>query len=112
MLLDEAGVTASDIDLVLMGKSGIEKVDATMETMAEKHLSSGAIGHFRHFCGDYHTASAFGMWLATRIIQQQRLPETVLLRPVKRKFKNILVYNCNFGLYHSFILLQACRGTT
>jgi hypothetical protein len=49
---------------------------------------------FRHTCGDYPTASAFGLWLATE--------------KVKAGANRVLVYNNYLDIHHSLFLVSSC----
>jgi len=93
--------------LVLLGKSGDKKTDASTETISNTLFATTAKGVFKHLCGEYPTASAFALWLAARMIQDQQIPE-IVARNVPQPLKTILIYNPYFGNYHSLILLRAC----
>jgi 3-oxoacyl-(acyl-carrier-protein) synthase len=99
---------AGDIDLVLLGKCGDQKLDLVTETISNSLFSSSLIGLFKHLCGEYPTASAFAMWLGARMIQDQHIPDVVAAGKVDRPLRTILIYNPYFGQYHSLILLRAC----
>jgi hypothetical protein len=71
-------------------------------------FSSSSVGVFKHLCGEYPTASAFALWLATRIIQENFMPEAIVVRNTNRPLKRLLIYNPYFGTHHSLILLRAC----
>jgi len=106
--IESAAVTARDIDLVLLGKCGDQKLDRITETISNTVFSSSLIGLFKHLCGEYPTASAFAMWLGARMIQEQQIPDAVVKGNVHRPLRTILIYNPYFGQYHSLILLRAC----
>ena len=63
---------------------------------------------FKHLCGEYQTASSFGLWLAAMILKNGQVPETVLLDgtpPIK--LRNILIYNHYRNLDHSLMLVSS-----
>jgi 3-oxoacyl-[acyl-carrier-protein] synthase II len=105
--LESASLQARDIDMVLLGKCGDQKLDAATETISKTLFSSNRTGLFKHLCGEYPTASAFALWLGARMIQTQRIPDVVALNDY-RPLRTILIYNPYFGKYHSLILLRAC----
>jgi 3-oxoacyl-[acyl-carrier-protein] synthase II len=105
--LTAASLTINDIDLVLLGKCGDYVLDQVPDAIAHDLFPFNAIGMFKHLCGEYPTASAFALWLGTRIIQLQNIPPIVAARK-DRPITNILIYNPYFGKYHSLILLSAC----
>src|SRR5688572_23298337 len=104
----EASLNESDIDLVLLGKSGEKDTDAGLENLAADLFPSGSLGAFKHLCGEYPTASAFALWLGVRIIHEGKAPAIVLDRELRRPVKNVLIVNSYFEKYHSLILLRAC----
>lgn len=106
--LESNSVKASDIDLVLLGKSGDPKLDAKTEEISSALFPSSSVGLFKHLCGEYPTASAFAFWLASRILEENYLPEVVVSRKKDRSIKRTLVYNPYFGTHHSLILLNKC----
>jgi 3-oxoacyl-[acyl-carrier-protein] synthase II len=56
---------------------------------------------YKSLCGDYPTASSFGLWLATSILTGSGNP----LIPIG-KTDSILLYNCFEKHYHAFISLR------
>jgi 3-oxoacyl-[acyl-carrier-protein] synthase II len=63
------------------------------------------VARFKHLCGEYPTASAFGLWLACNlpVVLPGHLVKT---QPEKKKFQKILIYNNYKSDQHSFILLD------
>jgi 3-oxoacyl-[acyl-carrier-protein] synthase II len=104
--LESNSVKPADIDLVLLGKSGDATLDAKTDEMSSTLFASSSMGVFKHLCGEYPTASAFAFWLASRILEENYLPEVVVSRKKDRSIKKILVYNSYFGTHHSLILLS------
>ncbi len=102
------GLKMDEIDLVMAGKSGDRKSDLETEALCKSTFGEFPIGMFKHLCGEFSTASAFALWLATRIIQGQHIPSVVIDSPFKHRLKNILIYNPYFQKYHSLILLRSC----
>jgi hypothetical protein len=97
-----------DVDLVLMGKSGVEEWDKDLEVISSKMFPKASKGVFKHLCGEYPTASAFATWLAAMLLREQSMPEIVFEKNTRRPLKNILIFNAYFEKYHSLILLRAC----
>ena len=106
--LESNTIKASDIELLLVGKSGDARLDVDAEDISSAIFPSSSIGVFKHLCGEYPTASAFAFWLATRILEENYLPEIIVAVKKSRPVKKILVYNPYFGTHHSLILLSAC----
>ncbi len=109
VFLDKNKIDNQSIDLILMGYNGLTEETKTYDNICEKLFPTNAIGWFKHLCGEYYTASAFGMWIAAQIIQKQEIP--IILHYGGKKaeqIKNILIYNQFQGNEHSLILFSAC----
>ena len=101
-------INPGDIDLVLMGKSGVGKWDRILDSITSDLFPKASLGLFKHLCGEYPTASAFATSLAARILREERTPDIVLEKNAERVAKNILIFNGYFEKYHSLILLRTC----
>jgi 3-oxoacyl-[acyl-carrier-protein] synthase II len=106
--VEEASMTTNEIDLVLLGKSGVKETDADLEKLTAGLFPTASLGAFKHLCGEYPTSSAFALWLAARIMQEGKAPAIVLDKESGRPLKNVLIINSYFEKYHSLILLRAC----
>lgn len=91
--LYECNIEISKIDLLLSGNSGIK--NKWYKVMERTMPSESLIIDYKEYCGEFDTASAFAMWLGTKLIDEQ-------------ESKNILIYNTDQGYSHSFILLTKC----
>jgi 3-oxoacyl-[acyl-carrier-protein] synthase II len=97
----------SDIDLLLLGKSGDAGHDKSLVEVSELFTTS-SIGVFKHLCGEFPVASSFAVWLGSEMIKHQALPELVIESDKGRSLNRILIYNQYFGSHHSMILLSKC----
>lgn len=106
--LQHNNFTEADIDLVVFGTNG-DTFDAYYETLQNSLFQNATHIHYKHLSGEYHTASAFGLWAASKILKEQTIPKALLMNDIEKKqYKNVLLYNQYQGEYHSFILLSAC----
>jgi len=105
--LSQNKLNASDIDLVLSGFGGITE-DHELPDNTEQFFPQSSLGYFKQLCGEYHSASAFAVWLASRMISEQFIPENILIRNCNRRPKSIVVFNQSGGSYYSLILVQEC----
>lgn len=106
-LLVENHLTAADIDLVVAGMNGNAISDVHYLNVINTLFAMTPVAVFKNLCGEYHTASAFGLWLSANIIKRQWVPEVCLFnanRPLKTE--NILLYNHFAGQQHSIMLLS------
>jgi 3-oxoacyl-[acyl-carrier-protein] synthase II len=68
-----------------------------------------ATGHFKHLCGDYHTAGAFAVWLGNKIIEKQKIPDAIKINAFsKSSINSVLIINGYLGINFSFTLLTKC----
>ncbi len=106
--LQHNNLMPADIDLVVLGTNG-DAYDTYYETLQNKLFQNTTQIHYKHLSGEYHTASAFGLWAASKIIKEQTIPEALLMNDSKKThYKNVLLYNQHQGEYHSFTLLTSC----
>jgi hypothetical protein len=96
------------VDLVLTGKNGDLSVDRKMDAVMDL-FDKASVGAFKHLCGEYSVASSFALALASMIIQQQYIPDFVLLQNVNRSPQTVLIYNSYFQDKHTLILVQRCQ---
>lgn len=108
-LLDSNGLEAGDIDLMLSGINGDVVLQDSFDAASNMFDSSTAIAAFKHLCGDYDTASAFGLWLANYILSNQSIPEITLLKQgAGRPVKKLLMVNHTISGDASLMLLSNC----
>ncbi|MDX2430655.1 MAG: beta-ketoacyl synthase chain length factor [Bacteroides sp.] len=91
--LASKGLSTEDIDLLVSGRNGEEDSDEIYKEF-ETLFDPGKRVTYKHLVGEYNTASAFGMWLCTKIIQDQI--------PIRR----VLLFNQNKGRDYSWILIS------
>ena len=107
--LDELGLSANDVSLVLSGNSGDVEDDKTLNESNKFLFSKTHIAYFKNLCGDYFTASAFALWLASAIIEKQRIPKALLQEySSKQGLKNILIINQYRNTEYSFMCVSSC----
>ncbi len=95
--LQESGKTITDIGLVLLGNSGTKKTDRIYSKLQTGIFSNSTIQTFKEYCGEYHTASSFALWMATK-----------MLNDPSNELRSILIYNHFGGLDHSIIIVEKC----
>jgi 3-oxoacyl-(acyl-carrier-protein) synthase len=107
--LKKNNLTIPDIDMMVLGINGDVEYDEYYTILQESVLMNTAQVYYKHFSGEYNTASAFGMWMACNIFKNQKIPESIQLNAVdKTSIKNVLLYNQYRGENHSFVLLSSC----
>ncbi len=100
-------LSISDIELVILGYNGDKEFDSIYCDLQDGIFSNIAIAHYKHLCGEYDTSSAFAMWLAAKIIKENKVPKTLLRKGNnKGEIRNVLIYNHFRNVNHSLILLS------
>jgi len=102
--LAEQHTSPEEIDLIITGRNGNSKEDTLYDEIETGLFAGKAVTHFKHFCGEYPTATAFGLWLAANIARSGQIPQQAAANPPKK----ILLYNHYLHTHHSLYLLSAC----
>ena len=108
-------LTATDIDIVVLGNNGDIEFDYFYQQLQNGLFKSTEQLYYKHLSGEYFTASAFGLWLAAKVLKLQQIPAILRLNKVIHKeakgqfYKRILLYNQYRGEDHGFVLLNALR---
>lgn len=107
--LNENDLTTSEIDLVVLGSNGAIEFDEYYKNLRQDVFANTPQVYYKHLSGEYCTSSAFGLWMASKILKTQNIPEIVKLNEINAtKLENILLYNQYRGENHSLILLKIC----
>ncbi len=107
--LSANGITASDIDAVILGYNGDVDYDGFYRNLADEHFKDTEQLYYKHLSGEFNTASAFGLWMAANILKAQQVPDVMRVNSVKAKqHDTVLLYNQYRGKDHSFTLLRKC----
>jgi 3-oxoacyl-[acyl-carrier-protein] synthase II len=109
ILLNTHHVRKSDIDLVLLGKTGDARADQFTDEIYGSIFPSTSALTFKQFCGEHTVASSFAIWLAMNILNTQAIPSGLYVTSTPKALRNVLIYNPYFYRHHSFLLLTACH---
>lgn len=106
--LENHHVPLNEIDLVVSGMSGCKSRDQLLENLEATLFVNTPQVYFKHLCGEYCTATSFGMWLAASILKKQHIPEIV--KASNHKFPGqvdtILLVSHYFNRNYSLMLLK------
>ncbi|MEO6347927.1 MAG: beta-ketoacyl synthase chain length factor [Aquaticitalea sp.] len=98
----------SEIDVLILGNNGDSFDDYYTELKADFSNEIATID-YKKFCGEFYTASAFGLYLGYTILKSQIIPQDLIRNKISnRPPKTLLLYNQFKGRDHSFILLTLC----
>lgn len=107
--LNTNSLQISDIDAVILGYNGDVEYDTYYNTLSENAFTNTPQVYYKHLSGEYNTASAFGLWVGTKIIKTQQIPEILKVNALENpEYKTILLYNQYKGIDHSFTLISRC----
>lgn len=106
--LEKNHLKIQDIDVVVLGNNGDINFD-TYYTAVGSLFSKIPQVYYKHLCGEFNTASAFGFWVAASILKNQAIPQVVKMNSIeKANFSKVLLYNQFQGKDHSLVLLSKC----
>lgn len=104
--LSKNGLAISDVDAVVLGYNGDVTFDGYYKSLSNNLFNNTQQLYYKHLSGEFNTASAFGLWLAAKVLKEQRIPDIIKVNEVQSNpFTTILLYNQYRGLDHSFTLL-------
>ena len=104
--LTSNSLTPSDVDAVILGINGDAATDMYYQTMRERPFENIPLVYYKHLCGEYNTASAFGLYIGANIVKHQNIPAGIQLNTAQKStFRYVLLYNQFKGTDHSFILI-------
>jgi 3-oxoacyl-(acyl-carrier-protein) synthase len=107
--LSENNLTVEDIDAVILGNNGDVEFDEFYNELTSTIFSNTQQICYKHLIGEFNTASPFGVWIASKILKTQTLPDILKRNNIKTSsFNYILLYNQYRGENHSFTLLKTC----
>ena len=91
--LTSKGLSFADIDVIVTGKNGDIRYNKLYEDI-HSLFSNSIVTAYKHLVGEFDTASAFGTYLASKMIYLNTVPESVRLNGVqKEKIKRCLHVN-------------------
>ncbi len=106
LFLDQNRLRFEDMDAVFLGNNGDIRYDDAYHKLQTGVFKEIPQLGFKHFSGEYDTASGFALWAACKIFKSGKVPEKMKLNKKSvSKIKNILIYNQYLGKNHSLILL-------
>lgn len=106
--LAKNNLNPEDIDVLVLGKNGDFIFDNYYEK-AESAFNKASKVYYKHLSGEYSTVSAFGLWVAAKILKRQKIPQAIKMNTInKEKYDYVLLYNQYRGKDHSLILLKKC----
>ncbi len=107
--LVENNLKVSEIDAVVFGNNGDVDFDGYYSQLYEGIFNKTQQIFYKHLVGENNTVSAFGVWLAAKILKTQAIPEIVKINEIKSsEIKTVLCYNQYRGQNHSLVLLKKC----
>ena len=104
--LERHHLQITDIDVVLLGVNGDPNMHDWDAIQNEDIFSQTSLLYYKHLCGEYYSSSSFALFLASKILTKNYIPQHIQINKVKpSEVKRVLVYNHYRGINHSFYLL-------
>lgn len=106
--LSDASLGYGDIEVILCGLNGDVRYNGYYKDILNSHSANTTLATFKHLCGEYDTASGFGLWTAVNILENNTLPESLIRKKgTSSEYKNILLVNHYMDTSASVVLLQS-----
>lgn len=106
--LIENSLCVSDINALVLGNNG-DAFDNYYDELTGLFSSELLQINYKALCGEFYTASAFGLFLACKLLKSNQISqESIQNKPSDKSIKTILLYNQFKGRDHSFLLLKSC----
>ena len=101
--LNRNQIKLSDIDVVMLGYDGSNDEKSPFRKLVNEVFVDSNCAMFKHLCGEYKTAGAFGTWLVTEMMKKQFVPDFVKMTDFSvSKINRVLLFNnynnSNFSL--------------
>lgn len=106
-LLERNGLTAADVDAVMLGLSGDANSDHWYHEFTDLSFPNAGRISFKNLFGESPSASAFATWYAAHLLHGKEAAAMTVLKPAPRPLRTILIYNHYQGKQHGFVLVQA-----
>lgn len=96
------------IDAVILGFNGDVETDLYYSQLSNGLFKDVPQLYYKHLCGEFNTASAFGVILGATVIKRQHVPNILKVNDLSNSsYKRVLLYNQYRGADHSFVLLAS-----
>lgn len=106
--LADNNLKITDIDAVVLGNNGDVEFDSYYDVSNSIFKNTPQM-YYKHLSGEYNTASAFGLWMASNVLKNQQIPQVVSVNLMqKENYQTVLLYNQYRGKDHSLIVLKKC----
>lgn len=103
-LLQRNAIHSNEINTLLLGRNGDPRTQQFYAAVSDLFEEVKSVVHFKSYCGEYRTASAFGMYLAHKMTKQ---PISDWKGETLSFFGDFaLIYNHFDGIRHGFILVK------
>jgi len=107
LFLKSNNLSLPDIDAVVLGNNGDVEYDDYYNSLAANYIKDVPLLYYKHLCGEYNTASSFGLWMAANILKLQQIPDVLKMNAIeKTSYNTVLLYNQYKGKDHSFTLIS------
>lgn len=98
LFLSENQLNEKDIDILMLGENGHKAQDQIYAKVKEDLFSSSTPLTFKDICGEYHTASSYGIYKACNYLGNKEI----------QIGSKLLLHNHYNNINHSLILLNKC----
>ncbi len=106
-LLKDGGLLPQDISLLLYGHNGDPEGDRWYQDFHQSLFCGTPSAYYKHLCGEYDTAGAFALWMASMIMRRGRVPSGIMTKEgAAGDIRHLLIYTHHRGDQHVLCLLS------
>ena len=107
-LLEQNGLKHDDVDVLVCGMNGDSRNRFLVDPLIAACSENTTIVSFKQLCGEFDTASGFGLWLANYLFKHNNIPPGLIYKQgASATIKNILFFNVTIARNVSLVLLKA-----
>jgi len=99
-------LTIANIDIIFSGINGDINNNEIYFEIINSVYNDSTHAYYKHLCGEYDTASAFGLWIAAKAIKNNNLPKHFIIKDKERSIDNVVIYNQDNFKNHCLIVLK------
>lgn len=106
-LLQRNKLECNQIDGLILGYNGDIASAGWYDNLRKYFSDETTIFSFKNACGEYPTASSFALWLGQQILENNPIPDQLIIGGNRSKnIGRLIIYNHYHGNQHSFFILD------
>jgi 3-oxoacyl-[acyl-carrier-protein] synthase II len=105
-VLNKNNIQLENVDLITCGLNGDAANSQIYLEVLNRLYKDSTQAFYKHMCGEYDTASSFGLWFTANVIKNNFLPKHAQIQSKAENYKHVVLYNQDNFKNHCLILLR------